>query len=759
MLAAVVLVTAAPAAHAEVTDEAVRRCITLAVKRLKAGQKADGHWEVVSTRAATGGYGGMTALAVFALLQAGEPLDDPAVARGLEVLTRVPDRETYTTSLKIMALAKAEQVAGKPLYRGHIEAAVRWLQSTQSAIGTWGYEAGDIVGEKQAVIDNTDNSNTQMAVLGLYEASRAGYKVNDPVWKRTEGYYVRTQEADGSWRYRHGTAGAALTLPKSGSMTAAGLATLMITGSRLQEASDCGCGGGSGSRYRTNQPVAQALGWLAKHFTVTKNPGLQRNAWHHYYLYALERVGMLSGLRQIGGHDWFGEGAAYLVSHQLADGRFSRAGGDGVAQEYDTALAILFLAKGHVPALAGKLRWSNRTDQWNANMYDLENLTRWIGDKLNGRPVGWQTVSLSDSLAEWLKAPVLVIAGRTPPKFSKAHRTKLRRYIEQGGTIVADARCGSKEFADAMRQLAGQLFPGATLAPLPEDHPVYTSYEKLAAKWPLEGLMMGCRSSFLLSTKDLSCSWELAGRPQSLAGLKMGLNVAAYATAREPLPERFAPVTALADSPKVTIDRMALAVGKVRHHGRDWNSRPHAMDRLLELLRTESGIKVATRAAPVKLTDDSLSRFPILYMVGHYDPAFTAAEKQRLKDYLDRGGFLFAEACCGMPGFDRAFRGLMAEVYPDAPLKDVPADSPLLSGQAGHRIERVQYTPKVLAESPGLTAPRLLGLKLGDRYAVVYSPYAIGPGLDGIATLHARGYVQDDARRIAVNILLYALKF
>jgi hypothetical protein len=239
----------------------------------------------------------------------------------------------------------------------------------------------------------------------------------------------------------------------------------------------------------------------------------------------------------------------------------------------------------------------------------------------------------------------------------------------------------------------------------------------------------------------------------------MGLNLAAYATARQPLPDRLAPANVAGSTTTVKMDRMALYVGKVQHHDRDWNSRPQAMDRLLEELRTKSGLKVANRAVPVALTDPQLSRFPVLYMAGHRDPALTADEKARLKDYLDRGGFLFAEACCGMEGFDKGFRSLLAELYPATPLEKTVADSPLLNGQAGYRIDKVHLSGNAPGAASPAVEPRLEGVKIGDRWAVVYSPLAIGPGLDGIATFHSRGYASEDAMRLAMNIMLYALKF
>jgi len=448
------------------------------------------------------------------------------------------------------------------------------------------------------------------------------------------------------------------------------------------------------------------------------------------------------------------------VRHQQPDGAFARsADRGGVAEEYDTAFAILFLTKGHIPALLGKLCWSDRESDWNFNLYDLDNLARWTGPRLNGRPVGWQTVSFADPVQEWLKSPILLISGHAPPPFNAAQKAKLRKYMEEGGTVLADAGCSSKGFADAMRKLAAELFPDAPLSPLAEDHPIYRSFEKLPQHWPLEGLSFGCRTNFILSSADLSCAWEMIDRPDSLPGLKMGLNIAAYATARLPLPERLTPVTLLETLPKIDTERMGLFIGKLRSHDADWNSRPFAADRLLELVRTQAGVRAAGRPVPVDATDERLFQIPVLYLSGHRDPAFTDQEKQGLKRYLERGGFLLAEACCGQKAFDQSFRALMAELFPEIPLETIPANSPLYNGAVGQRIDQVSYSSLVAEEQPNLRTPRLDGLKLADRYAVLYSPYALAPGLDGIQPYHARGYAPEDARRIALNVVLYALKF
>ncbi len=61
---------------------------------------------------------------------------------------------------------------------------------------------------------------------------------------------------------------------------------------------------------------------------------------------------------------------------------------------------------------------------------------------------------------------------------------------------------------------------------------------------------------------------------------------------------------------------------------------------------------------------------PVLFISGKDAVDLNVDQKEELKKYVENGGFIFAEACrgegCGDGGFDRAFRELMAEIFPDS---------------------------------------------------------------------------------------------
>ncbi|MDR1141691.1 MAG: DUF4159 domain-containing protein, partial [Planctomycetaceae bacterium] len=56
--------------------------------------------------------------------------------------------------------------------------------------------------------------------------------------------------------------------------------------------------------------------------------------------------------------------------------------------------------------------------------------------------------------------------------------------------------------------------------------------------------------------------------------------------------------------------------------------------------------------------------------------------------------------------------------------------------------------------------PKLYGLKLEeeDRWAVIFSPYDVSCALEKANSLECRGYTQDSAIQLSVNILLYTLE-
>ncbi len=95
--------------------------------------------------------------------------------------------------------------------------------------------------------------------------------------------------------------------------------------------------------WKKDTTAKNGLAWLSAHYDIDSNPGKGAH-WLYYYLYGLERVGVLYGTEKIGSHDWYQEGAKFLLDKQGANGAWNA--------EWDTCFAILFLKKATKPLVA-----------------------------------------------------------------------------------------------------------------------------------------------------------------------------------------------------------------------------------------------------------------------------------------------------------------------------------------------------------------------------------------------------------------------
>ena len=211
---------------------------------------------------------------------------------------------------------------------------VRWLEAIQikqgANKGAWSYPRAQ-----------GDNSNTQFAMLALYEAARVGVPVDRKTWTAALRYWQQTQNANGSWGYQAGQ-------PGTGSMTCAGVTAMVMAQSQVEEGDATASGGKiqcCGERNRDNS-VERGLAWLGQNFSVHVNPG-RGDAWLFYYLYGVERVGRMTARRFIGDHDWYREGTEMLVRAQDKLSGFWRGVGHGESEEeIGTSFALTVFGQG-----------------------------------------------------------------------------------------------------------------------------------------------------------------------------------------------------------------------------------------------------------------------------------------------------------------------------------------------------------------------------------------------------------------------------
>ncbi|WP_165247492.1 DUF4159 domain-containing protein [Paludisphaera soli] len=754
--AAVVAWGTAGQARAAVTHEEVEKAIRDGVRYLKSMQIAEtGGWRdyQVGGEARTG----LTSLVALALLTAGEPADSPTIRKALDFLRRWSPEQldsTYAVALQTMVYAAADPKTDV----NRIIANVDWLERAQirpsDAVewpGSWSYNLG-----KRGL---GDNSNSQYALLGLQAAAEVGVQAKPEVWNLARAYWESAQRGDGGWGYHHKQRDSGST----GSMTAAGISSLVITGlRRFQGAEEIhgeniqNCGKGT-----LNRNLQRGIGWMASRFQVGQNIN-QGQAWRLYYLYGVERAGRLGGLRFFGEHDWYREGAEALVHEQDKLGGFWK----GAANENDplisTSFALLFLAKGRAPVLINKLRHGPQGD-WDNDADDVRNLVNLVSTDWK-HLLTWQVVDPgSAGVEDLLQAPIVLFNGHQAPEFSDVAVKNLRDYVDQGGFIVADACCGREEFDVGFRDLMKRVFPEEAykLKPISNDHPVWRAKHLLTpGVYPLWGVEHGCRTVVMYSPKDLSCYWNQMDRSERdrknpAVGLAtmVGQNIVDYATGRE-LPADKLVVREVRDFKADVPKRGSLRIAKLQHGG-DWNIAPLAVPNLMEALRKPPlGFDVAVSQKDLTPSDPNLIYYPLIYFHGRAAASFPPEDMEALRKHIQPGGgTIFADAACGSPGFDASFRRFVAELFPNNPLVPIPKDDELLSNKVFFDLKDSQYTK---AAGGGKDYPQLEGVKIDGHWSIIYSKFDIGCALERHSGLDCKGYTYESALRIAANIVIYS---
>ncbi len=758
-------------ASAEVDAASVQRAIDRGVTHLRKSQTERGGWQEYGGQSC-----GLSSLCTLALLNCGVEKDDPAMVRSLRYLRSFEPKETYSVSLQTLVFCKLGAAVDLPRLRRNVQWLVSQQKSAGDRVGAWDYGGNRSIG-------SGDPSNTQFALLALGAAKDRGIEVDSTAFERSLNYWTSRQRG-GGWTYGSGQR-------VSGSMTCAGIASVIISRERLE--------GGSaaivkdqirccGAREVGPDPVEAGIEWLGRNFSLQVNPGGSSMTFY-YYLYALERVGRLSGRRFIGDHDWYREGAERLL--QLQDGFqgfWSGAGQMAEAnQDVATSFALLFLSKGKRQVVIGRLKYPGQQPQsqsWQRHPDSLRQLVRHV-ERDWGRDLTWQTIdSEQASLVDLLQAPVLIISGRESLRFSDELLDRLKQYADQGGCILFEADggdgCGdAAPFERSVRKICERWYPGAPLARLPPTHPIWFAQRNvdpasLGANFWVYGVQACCRTAVFYVPKTLSCRWQLsdllfqrgqespAARQQIDAAVRLGENVIAYATGRE-LKDKLEQRVVIQRTGQIDSSRGVIRIA-VLDLDAGGNDASRALPNAVAIIGQQVPIAITTPVEPIGLDSDQLKDVQLLWIHGRTDFSFDAQQRKLLGDFVRDGGMVLGTAICGSEPFGDAFRREISRILPESPLRSMQPGHPALTNTfGGFDVTSVTIrTPashgSENAMGQRIAAPVLDVAVVGDIASVFFSPLDISCALESQNSVQCPGYSTEDAAKIVANLLLFGLQ-
>ena len=579
-----------------------------------------------------------------------------------------------------------------------------------------------------------DNSNSQYGLLGVWSAAESGIAISARYWQDVQKHWITTQLPNGQWAYSRANDG-------SLSMTCAGLASLFVTHDYLESGTYVDSSG------HDPLPSAQVRGlaWLE---TGDHSIDISGATFPGYTYYGVERVGLASGYKYFGLHDWYRDIATQLLHEQFADGSW------GSGNLVESAYCLLFLSRGSHPIIMNKLRfpgfWDNRPS-------DLANLAKYAGDQLE-RPLNWQIVPVDHGWPDWTDSPILYIASNVPPNLTPQQEEGLRAFVENGGMLFTQSDGQSPAFSKWATDLAGRLFPDYPMKPVGPDSDLFNvviklDHNPLAARFlKLRAVSNGARYLMVQSDTDLSRAWQLHDMRDSTA-FDMGLNLSVYASGKKELRNR---LTSLYIPPVQAIPLHTLKVVRLRYKG-NWDPEPRAwqrMGRLFELNTSWSIDVVDTDIADLKP-----GAADVAALTGTAPASFSPAEIAALRAYVKAGGVLLIDVTGGRGGFDQTVAdNLLPQAFPDQQPQPIAGDFPLVSGglpgmqQLSHPRLRL-YSLQSPNYAP--TLPMILSFGAGH---VIYSPLDLTSGLLGTGTWGINGYNADYSDAFVQNLLLWTAR-
>ena len=215
---------------------------------------------------------------------------------------------------------------------------------------------------------------------------------------------------------------------------------------------------------------------------------------------------------------------------------------------------------------------------------------------------------------------------------------------------------------------------------------------------------------------------------------------------------------AAAGSPRGTALGGKLYFYRIKFNGPNWNANSAGVRPLMkEVLRAGVVKKVSgfNNAVSLKnLPKHSGKYLPaLIYMTGTGPIRAGKQEIQNLREYLNKGGMLFADTSGG--DFHKHFVRFIRKVLPNSQLREIEFD---------HEIYRGETMPYAMLHGCPIYrrhrgAGPAMGMWIGPRISVFYSRGDLGAGWAAGGLLGQRKRNVEKAFRMGVNIVAYSLLY
>lgn len=195
----------------------------------------------------------------------------------------------------------------------------------------------------------------------------------------------------------------------------------------------------------------------------------------------------------------------------------------------------------------------------------------------------------------------------------------------------------------------------------------------------------------------------------------------------------------------------------VQYEVGDWESGLGMVANLIDTIARYTVLPVAPRGSIVPLGSRRIFEHPFVWFTGHFPLAFTETERENLREYVDRGGFIVMDDHNhDIDGeFHKTAHEELARTFGPEALQEIPNDHELYSKFFEFDRGPPATTHELNGWGDNLLHRHLFGVLRGERIGLLYSSkdytseWSFRPD--------TKRFIGVDPTRFGVNLVVYAL--
>lgn len=183
--------------------------------------------------------------------------------------------------------------------------------------------------------------------------------------------------------------------------------------------------------------------------------------------------------------------------------------------------------------------------------------------------------------------------------------------------------------------------------------------------------------------------------------------------------------------------------------GGDWYNDQSSDINLGRFIKKNTNIDITPDYNFVDLTSNKIFEYPLIWLTGHGNVKFSDSDAERLRIYLENGGFLYIDDDYGL---DNYIRKEMQKVFPDREFEEIPYSHEIFTSH----FDFSGGLPKIHEHDD--SSPKAFGIFIDGRLSVFYTYESnLGDGWADPDVHNDPPEKREQALKMGTNIIVWAL--